>query len=73
MVRSTLLQGTSFRNRCILMQVRERPLFTKCPMVKSYPNEAFSILVLMIFNVDSNCIHPGSESDHRRQGSASIL
>ena len=33
MVRSTLLQGTRFRNQGVLTQVGERPLFTKSPMV----------------------------------------
>ena len=59
-VRSTLLQGASFRNQGILTQVGEIPLFTKSSIDKSYPNESFSIPTNMIFNVDSNGVHPRS-------------
>ena len=36
----------------------ERPLFTKFHIVKSYSNEEFSIHIIMIFDVDSNYVHP---------------
>ena len=57
-MRSTLLEGASFRNQKVLQQLCQRPLFTKVYIVKSYPTEAFSIPIIMIFNVDSNYAHP---------------
>ena len=49
--------GASFRNHGVLGQVGEIPIFIKFHIVKSYPNEEFSIHIEMIFNEDSNCIH----------------
>ena len=57
MVRSTLLQVTSFRNQGVFRQHGERPHFTKCPVVKSYPNEELSTSTVMIFDVHFNCVH----------------
>ena len=57
MVRSTLLQGTSFRNQGLLEQQGERRLFMTFPIVKSYPN-GVSSSTMMFFNAYSNCVHP---------------
>ena len=67
-VRRTLLQGTSgakhsppgdtFQKSQGPPANWERLIFTKFPIVKSYPNEEFSIPITMIFNVDSNCVDP---------------
>ena len=35
-----------------------RPSEIRISEIKSYPNDVFSIPTLMIFNVDSNCVHP---------------
>ena len=56
-VRSTLLQGACFRNQGVLQQVGGIPPFTKFHIVKLYPNEEFSTSIIMIFDVDSNCVH----------------
>ena len=53
MVRSTLLQGASFRNQGVLTQQWPGPLVTRFQMTKSCPSEAFSILTMMSFDVDS--------------------
>ena len=37
----------------------EQPTEIQSSKIKSYPIESFSILTLMIFNLDSNCIFPG--------------
>ena len=34
--------------------------------IKLYPDEAFSILIIIIFDGDSNCVHPGSEFERCR-------
>ena len=60
------MSAPSCRNQRVLPQVGERPLFTKFPIVKSYPNEAFSILTNMIFDADSNGVHPRSWIRTRR-------
>ena len=36
----------------------ENPSEIHFSKVKSYPNEEFSIPIMTIFNVDSNCVHP---------------
>ena len=36
------------------------PSEIKIPMIKLHPNEAFSISIKMIFDVDSNCVQPRS-------------
>ena len=57
MVRSTLLQGTRFRNQKVLKHHGKIPLFTTFPIAKWYPNEPFSTFIIFIFHVHSNCIH----------------
>ena len=52
LVRSILLHGKS--------STGENSSEIKFPMVKSYPNEEFSVSITMIFDVDSNCVHPRS-------------
>ena len=54
MVRSILLQGTSFRNHG-----SSRKWGRDC-IVKWFPIEQFSTFSIMIFDVDSNCVNPRS-------------
>ena len=42
----------------VLQQRWRIPLFTKFHIVKLYPNKEFSILIIMIFDVDSIYVHP---------------